>query len=100
MFCASGAAGLVLEVVWARILGVVFGNTVYAAGTVLAAFMLGLAVGSAWLGGRADRVRRPLMFYGWLEIGVGVYAMAMPLLADAALAGWRCRCCCCCPRRS
>ncbi len=30
-FVTSGAVGLVLEVVWARILGTVFGNTVYAA---------------------------------------------------------------------
>ena len=49
-FLASGAAGLILQVVWARVLGIVFGNTVYAASIVLAAFMLGLALGSLCLG--------------------------------------------------
>lgn len=82
-FLASGATGLVLEVVWARILGVVFGNTVYAASTVLTAFMLGLALGAAVLGRTADRSRRPLMLYGFLELGVGVYALLFPLLALA-----------------
>ncbi|MGB2822792.1 MAG: hypothetical protein WBF17_17540, partial [Phycisphaerae bacterium] len=74
-FLTSGATGLALEVVWTRLLGVVFGNTVYAASTVLTAYMLGLALGSAVLGPLADRSRRPLVLYGLLEIGVGLYAL-------------------------
>ena len=81
-FLASGATGLVLEVTWTRILTGVFGNTVYAASTVLAAYMLGLALGSAVLGPLADRVRRPVVLYGLLEVGVGLYALALPYLAD------------------
>lgn len=38
-FFVSGAVGLVYEVVWLRMLGLVFGHTVYAITTVLAAFM-------------------------------------------------------------
>ncbi|HZY30870.1 MAG TPA: hypothetical protein VFF86_04425, partial [Candidatus Methylomirabilis sp.] len=37
-FFLSGATGLVYEVVWTRMAGLVFGNTVYAVTTVLAAF--------------------------------------------------------------
>ncbi|HYW79542.1 MAG TPA: fused MFS/spermidine synthase [Thermoguttaceae bacterium] len=85
-FLVSGATGLVLEVVWTRILGTVFGNTVYAASTVLTAYMLGLAVGSLVLGRVADRSERLLRLYGWLEVGVGLYAMLFPLLAAASLA--------------
>ena len=44
-FFLSEATGLVYQVVWLRILGLVFGHTVYATTTVLAAFM-----GSARLG--------------------------------------------------
>ena len=84
-FITSGATGLVLEVVWTRILGTVFGNTVYAAATVLTAYMLGLALGSALLGRIADRSRRPLLLYGCLEIGVGLYALLFPLLAATSL---------------
>lgn len=75
----SGAAGLVYQVAWIRLLGLAFGVTIYAISTVLAAFMGGLALGSA-LGGRlADRVRRPLRAYGLAEIGIGVAALATPM---------------------
>jgi spermidine synthase len=52
MLCVflSGAAGLIYQVAWTKALGLVFGHAVYAIATVLAAFMAGLAVGSAYLG--------------------------------------------------
>ena len=50
LFFLSGALGLVYEVVWSRVMMHVFGSTALAVGTVLAAFMSGLAVG-AWLVG-------------------------------------------------
>lgn len=89
-FIASGATGLVLEVVWARVLGTVFGNTVYASSTVLTAFMLGLALGAVMLGRWVDRSAKPLFFYGMLEIGVGLYALLFPLiiLACGEFYGW------------
>src|SRR5687768_12973690 len=78
LFFASGLAGLVYQELWLRLLGLVFGVTVYAASTVLAGFMGGLALGSA-LGGRyADRVRRPLLVYGVAEVLVGLSALATP----------------------
>ncbi|MBM4027215.1 MAG: tetratricopeptide repeat protein [Planctomycetes bacterium] len=80
LFLASGATGLIYEVVWMRSLGTVFGNTVLAASTVLTAFMLGLALGGWWLGRRADRIRRPLRVYAYLELGIGIYALAFPAL--------------------
>ena len=79
-FFLSGATGLVYQVVWLRMLVLVFGHTVQAVTTVLAAFMAGLALGSFLLGRRAAQVRNPLRAYGWLEIGIGVYAAALPLL--------------------
>ena len=56
-FLVSGAAALLYEVVWMRHLGVVFGHTVHAVTTVLAAYMAGLALGSLLAGRWADRVR-------------------------------------------
>jgi spermidine synthase len=56
----SGAAGLIYEVVWARQLALVFGNTTQAISTMLTGFFAGMAIGSV-LGGRlAERVRSPL----------------------------------------
>ena len=67
LFFLSGTSALIYQVLWLRLLGLVFGVTVYAASTVWAVFMAGLAVGSV-LGGRAaDRVRRPLVWLGVAE---------------------------------
>ncbi len=79
-FFLSGATGLVYEVLWIRMLGLVFGHTVFAVTTVLTAFMAGLGLG-AWLFGRlVDRRARPLRLYGLLELGVGVFCLAVPLV--------------------
>jgi spermidine synthase len=55
-FLLSGATGLIYEVVWARMLGLVFGATTIAISAVLAAFMGGLALGSA-LAAKPRKVR-------------------------------------------
>lgn len=79
LFVLSGAAGLVYEVVWARQLVLVFGNTSQAVSTILTGFFSGLAVGG-WLGGRlADRVARPLRMYGLLELMVVMVVILTPL---------------------
>jgi spermidine synthase len=79
-FFVSGAAGLMYEIIWARILGLTFGHTVYAVTTVLAAFMGGLALGSWYFGKVADRISRPLVLYALLEIGIGLYCLVIPFL--------------------
>ena len=79
-FIFSGATGLIYEVLWARMLGLVFGATTFAVATVLAAFMGGLALGSAWAGRRGARINRPLRAYGLIEIGIALYALAVPFL--------------------
>src|SRR5215472_891507 len=71
-FFLSGAAGLIYQVAWTRALGLVFGHTVYAIATVLAAFMGGLAAGSAYLGSWGQRSDRPVVVYGWIEILTGI----------------------------
>ena len=79
-FVLSGATGLIYEVLWARMLGLVFGATTLAVSTVLAAFMGGLALGSALAGRLAPRLSRPVAAYGWMEIGVAIYALLVPIL--------------------
>lgn len=76
----SGACGLVYEVVWMRMLTLVFGATAFATTTILASFFAGLALGAYLLGRVVDRVRRPLRLYALLEAGIGVFAFLMPLL--------------------
>ena len=81
LFTFSGACGLVYELVWMRRLALVFGSTTLAISTVLAAFMGGLALGSWWIGRRADRrPEKALRLYALLEIAIGAIALAIPLL--------------------
>lgn len=79
VFFISGAGALIYEVVWFRMLARIFGNTVYATSTVLAVFMLGLAFGSFYFGRLADRTRRPLLLYAFLQGGIALAGLLMPL---------------------
>ncbi|HET9767804.1 MAG TPA: fused MFS/spermidine synthase, partial [Thermoanaerobaculia bacterium] len=79
-FVLSGAASLMDQVVWLRFLSLVFGNTTWAAATLLAVFMGGLGAG-ALLGGRLTRrLRRPLFAYALCEMAVALLAIASPRL--------------------
>jgi spermidine synthase len=77
-FFFSGAASLVYQVLWMRMMGWVFGVTVYAASTVWATFMAGLALGSLLAGFVGDRVKRPLVWFGAAELAIGATALATP----------------------
>ena len=83
LFFGSGFSGLVYEVVWMRLLSLVFGNSVYASATVLAGFMGGLAIGSYIFGKVADKAANPLRLYGVLELLVGGIALLFPFLLKA-----------------
>lgn len=61
-------------------LGLVFGATTLAISAVLAAFMGGLALGSALAARFAPRIVRPVRAYALIEIAVGLYALLVPLL--------------------
>src|SRR5882672_9493883 len=85
LYAASGAAALVYEVTWTRMLTLQLGHTVAAASTVLAAFMGGLALG-AWISGRVrlkpdttETQRAGLHTYAILEIVVAVCALLLPM---------------------
>jgi len=83
-FFASGAAGLILEVVWSKYLSFLLGNSIYGVSTVVAAFLGGLGIGAA-VGGRfAARAKEPLLLYAKLELIVAVLGLATPLAYHAA----------------
>src|SRR5207253_3268690 len=85
LFFLSGLSGLIYQVVWVRVFGNVFGNTVYSASVVVAVFMLGLGVGSYVAGRWSDRryVRAPdlpLRAYGYFELTIAALGAAIALL--------------------
>jgi spermidine synthase len=80
LFALSGAAALVYEVVWTRLLTLQIGHGVDAASTVLAAFMGGLAAGAAAGGRVGQRLSPPsaLKTYAVLEAGIAIVAVVLP----------------------
>jgi spermidine synthase len=85
LFLASGFSSLIYQVVWTRMLVLVFGSTTFATATVLAVFMGGLALGSYIAGRLSDRIPKPFLWYGILEGIIGVWALLIPFLFDAAI---------------
>lgn len=79
MVFLSGIAALVYQVLWLRLLALVFGVTVWAASAVLASVMGGLALGSFTAARVTDRVRAPLRWFGAVELAIGLSALATPL---------------------
>jgi spermidine synthase len=83
LFIASGAAGLIYQVVWSRDLVLLFGNTSQAISTIVTAFLAGLGGGALVGAGLASRSRNPLRLYGLIELGVAVLAVGLPTLFPA-----------------
>jgi spermidine synthase len=79
-FFLSGSSGLILESLWTRELGLVFGSTTLAISTVLATFMGGLGLGSFLAGRYADRIKNPVRAYAIAEAGIGLYALLIPAI--------------------
>jgi predicted membrane-bound spermidine synthase len=79
VFVLSGASGLIYQVVWVRMLSLVFGVTAYAISTVLSSFFAGLALGSLLAGRLAPRLRAPLRAYAGTEALVAVCGLLTPV---------------------
>src|SRR3989442_12256460 len=82
LFFCSGLSGLIYQVVWVRVFGNVFGNTIYSASIVVAVIMLGLGVGSYLVGVWADRryLGQPeslLRTYGHFELLIGLMGLGI-----------------------
>jgi spermidine synthase len=84
----SGLAALGAEVVWTRILSLLFGGTVYTFSLIAAAFLVGLGIGSAigaWL---ARSAPRPGMWLGAAQIGAAVAVAWGAALINRAFPYW------------
>jgi len=88
LFVASGSAGLIDQICFSKYLSYIVGSTAHAVSAVLAAFMLGMALGNH-LGGRwCAKVEKPLLAYGLLELVVAVTAALTPLAFAALTPGY------------
>lgn len=83
-FILSGFAALLYQTAWMRQFSLVFGTSELAIAAVLSAYMGGLALGSSIAARYVNRVTRPVLFYGLLEAGIAISALAVPLLLKLA----------------
>ena len=74
LFFLSGAAALVYQVVWQRILALQSGVGIYSIAVIVAAFMVGLGLGSHAGGLLCERrsARSALLTFALVEIGIAV----------------------------
>ena len=68
----SGFTALAAEVVWTRLLSLLFGATTYTFSLILAVFLFGLGIGSTIGSAMSSRVTRPRIALGWCQIGICV----------------------------
>jgi spermidine synthase len=85
LFFCSGLSGLIYQVVWVRVFGNVFGNTIYSASIVVAVIMLGLGIGSyvvgVWADGRfAGQPESLLRTYAQFELLIGLMGLGISAL--------------------
>lgn len=84
----SGFTALGAEVLWTRVLGLMFGGTVYSFSIILAVFLTGLGLGSgggAWF---ARTSARPGVALAWCQIGVVAGIAWAAMLMHGAFPQW------------
>ncbi len=79
LFFLSGFCNLVYEIVWARMFNLVFGVTVFAVSAVLAAFMLGMAVGGITFGRLAEKTKNNVVLFACVHAGIFLSALLLLL---------------------
>lgn len=80
LFLLSGAASLIYEIVWERLLELYFGVTMMSITLIVASYMSGLGLGSL-LGGRiAQSLKQPVLAYGIVEACIGLFGIFSPSL--------------------
>lgn len=75
-FAVSGFAALGLEVVWTRLLTLVFLGTTYSFTTMLTTVLCGIAAGGAVASLVSGRVRQPVLAFGLVQILTGAGCIA------------------------
>ncbi len=73
----SGFSALVLEVAWSRYFNLIFGTSIYAFAIVLAAFLLGLSIGSFVIHRFLDSIKRPLLVFAYIEILIAGFSLVV-----------------------
>lgn len=71
----TGLSSFVYEIGWIRMLSLVLGASTHAFELMLAAFILGLALGGLWVRNHIDRYENPLRALGIVQLLMGLLAL-------------------------
>jgi spermidine synthase len=91
LFAASGCSALIYEIVWFQLLTLAIGSTAVSLGILLAAYMGGLAIGSAAFAKLRLREVHPLRVYAGIESGIAICGLGVlaiiPAIGQVYVAG-------------
>src|SRR5688572_25193074 len=80
----SGFCALAAQVIWTRILSLLFGASTYTFSLILAVFLIGLGIGSSLGSIIAKTVERPRVALGWCQLlNVGAMAWSAYMLMES-----------------
>ena len=78
----SGFSALIYQLVWVRVLGLVFGVSSFAVATVVSVFLLGLGFGSLYFGKWSEKFKNPLKSYLFVELCIGIFSIVSYLIIN------------------
>jgi spermidine synthase len=84
----SGLTALGAEIVWTRILSLLFGATTYTFSLILAVFLVGLGIGSTVGADIARRIRNPRVALGWCQLALCVTMAWAAYASSGSLPYW------------
>jgi spermidine synthase len=71
----TGAASFLYEIAWIRMLSLVLGSSTHSFELMLAAFILGLALGGLYIRRRIERMRNPVRYLAYVQLLMGAFAL-------------------------
>jgi len=88
LYTCSGITALAYEVLWTRMLSLLFGTSIVGVVVTVAAFMLGLGLGSFFGQRWKIEFKASLWTLGGIEIAVAIYAVLLPMMMQALQGLW------------
>ncbi|HKH74326.1 MAG TPA: fused MFS/spermidine synthase [Vicinamibacterales bacterium] len=84
----SGLTALGSEVVWTRVLSLLFGATTYTFSLILAVFLVGLGIGSSLGSSMARNLKNPRIALGWCQLALCACLAWAAYTTSASLPYW------------
>ena len=84
----SGLTALAAQVIWTRVLSLLFGATVYTFSLILAVFLVGLGIGSSLGSSMAHNLKNPRAALGWVQMLLCVALAYAAYMTNASMPFW------------